>query len=246
MRILVVIPNYEAENILYLHLMLKGFEDMDITFNVVLFSTLKTGFSREFDFVDERVHTSNMGKHLPLECYRWLQTQDLEKYDFILYTENDLLFTEANFFGYQRCWERLAEYHAVPGFVRYELKGMDDYLVDHNNIIEPLVLLIGDKQYFTPENVHSGCWMMAPWQYLQHDEEYGTSYKNFTLEDYASHLYKGEWPGSSVGYTKATPIKDFSSLLVHHQPDKYCKIYPTEQPSVDHYLKYFRSLETSH
>ena len=241
MKILTLIPNFGNGNISYLKNLLENLNLItSIDFDIILFSTQYNDSLTDL-IKKEIVCPESIGTNLTLEPYRYLATNSITDYDYIFYTENDLLFTEQNFTSFFKWHEKLKP-TAVPGFVRYEVKDSTRYLVDAHELPSPPITMVDFKEYVQFSNTHAGCWLLSTSQYTILMLK--GLYPGHTMEDRASNVYKGPWPGSDIGFPKLIPCEDFENFLIHHQPNKYCHVYPTGQPTVDSYLEQFN--ETPH
>lgn len=168
--------------------------------------------------------------------YDYLKNINYFEYDSILLTENDILYTEENFDYFFECKKTINDDIGTIGFLRYENKNDDRFLIDsgydQNKIsfyTKKGIVETYKNIFFRTENCHQGSWFLSPNQLkkLLNNIMIGN-----TLEDKVSNFFYSEyWPGTKNGIKKFIPYKNFDSLLVHHQPNKYVNIYD-DLPSV--------------
>lgn len=169
------------------------------------------------------VYKKDIGFDLTLQPYIYLQQRinDLKNYDYFLYTENDILITESNINSCIKFNKKLENHGACCGFIRYEIKDGETYILDFIHPINKIVSVDGCEYICTQQNVHSGCWLLS-YNQLQSISKNFIHNIGHTLEDRASNVYKSnKWPGSNWGIEKLIPKNNFSDLLVHHMPNKY-------------------------
>jgi hypothetical protein len=69
-----------------------------------------------------------VGVDFPMCIYDYLKNNNLDEYLHILFTENDLYFTEENFDTFFEYEEKINDENLTIGFLRYEIKHDEKYL----------------------------------------------------------------------------------------------------------------------
>lgn len=221
----------------YLHRLIETLQSTNkYTCDFVIFCTHLKQWGNN---VEVHVYDESVGFDLTLQPYIWMQQNmyKLSNYDYILYTENDILITEQNIDEFIRCNEILQAHNACCGFIRYELKDNEKYILDFINPITDSKVIDGIEYIITTQNVHSGCWLLAYDQLMSIANNF--IYIGSSLEDRASNVYYSpRWPGSLWGIEKLIPKASFKNLLVHHMTDKYVVDLNTPHGKlhIDHFI----------
>jgi hypothetical protein len=226
-KILVLISNYGENQSFFCQKMID-----ELKMCKKYFFDIKVFSSKNIKYEEcENIQINNrIGHDFPNSLYDFLRNHDLTKYSHILFTENDLFFSEINFDTYFKYETYLLEEYSSIGFLRYEQKNGDKFLIDcgyDNNKIsfseKRGIVEFTTNNMFRTENCHQGCWFLNS----KHVQKI-LNLVNIgpTLEDKASNFYYSEsWPGNKNGIKKFIPFCDFEKLLIHHQPNKYVGIY---------------------
>jgi len=231
MRVLVLVINFGNGNQAYCQRLIDTLCDIKgYAFSIRVFSDAPT----TLDNCEEILITTRTGFNFIEGLYDYLSSVDLEQWDYVLFTENDNLFTQDNldtFFKYKQ-----ADDFAI-GFLRYsELDGVK-YIIDMHDTFN--VEEIRDGNFVRFDSCHQGSWFLptrtvkrfllnrpAPCQELVVNGKCIESGENKMSNFY----YSDKFPGSRDGVKRYISLVDLEKLLVHHQSDKhidhYCKSLP--------------------
>lgn len=236
-KILVLIINYGTNQINFCSNLISNLLSFkNYNFNIKVFSSVNTNF----DECENFYVTNYDGNNFALSVYDYLKSIKLSEYSHILLTENDILFTQENFDSFFRFERNYTSKNIVMGFLRYELRDGDRFLIDcgYNENKISLSTKKGiteiDDNLFINENCHQGCWFLPSNLVLDllHNINVG-----HTLEDKVSnYFYSQHWPGTLNGIKKFIPICSFEECLIHHQPNKYVNVY-RDLPSISELIK---------
>jgi hypothetical protein len=197
------------------------------TLDIKIFSSVPCGFNG----CDEILIEDKKGWEFALGIYDYLKKQDLSTWDYVLMTENDILYKEENF-------DTVFKYEDKPfaiSFMRYEEKEGIQYFTDAQFYEDKttfeqrfgIVETIEDGKFIRFENCHQGSWFLKTEivKRLLKAVTLGTC-----LEGKVSNFYFSEkWPGTAAGIKKFVPVDDIQKLMVHHMPNKYINFY---KPSI--------------
>lgn len=226
--ILVLISNYGSNQIPFCENLISGLNKIkNYKFNIKVFSSQKNNF----EFCEEFIVTDFTGNDFTLSIYHFLKNfKEINSYDYILLTENDLFFTQENFDTFFELEEKILNDEYTIGFLRYEIKNDKKYLIDFHYDFSislqknyGILEIIDDKKLILPKNPHQGFWFLKPemFQTLLKKINIGVS-----LEDKVSKVYYStNGIGSIDGIKKYIPLNNVQDLLVHHQPNKYVNIF---------------------
>lgn len=232
-KILVLISNYGSNQLNFCQILISGLLSINkYSFDIKVFSSEDTSF----EGCENIIVRNYSGHDFPNSIYDYLKQVSLESYSHILFTENDLFFSEVNFDTYFNYESKLTSQNETIGFLRYEIKNEGKYLIDCGYNSDKLsfsnkngIMEINDISMFRYKNCHQGCWFLNKSQVIKIINEISVG---STLEDKASNFYYSEfWPGTQNGIKKYIPFCSFEDLLIHHQPNKYVNIY-NDLPSI--------------
>lgn len=247
MKILISVANYGQENIGYLQYILNEYNNIGLTetVTVCIDTTVKVEELERYDNVKiiQRIFDSSIKQNLVFE-HRTFMKDNLNNYDLFIYTENDILITMNNIMAFvDFCKKRRKKY--ILGFIRYEMISISSkkYFIDfgkkglHLPIIKKLVKIDGED-YLEITNIHQACFLLTKEQlstilnsryrkiFLRQPSEIapriGSNYLSFgygVLEAGASDIF------NNCGLIKIISVKNLEMLLIHHLPNKYCKIF---------------------
>jgi hypothetical protein len=228
-KILVLISNYGVNQAKYCEKLINELVYINkYQFNIVVFSSVPNNFNNCKEIIVKNYHDEDF----TLCAYDFLKENQAyiqAQYDYILLTENDMLFNQANFDVFLKHELTLQDENHTIGFIRYENKNNEKYLIDLHymysvniktgkGIIETL-----NGNMINVENPHQGCFMLKP------EQVYNILPKIYIgkpLEDKVSKVYySNNNIGSPNGIKKFLPLEDLDSILIHHQPDKYVNVF---------------------
>lgn len=226
-KILVLIINHGINQIEFCYNQIKELKNIKkYFFDIKVFSSS----SHIFENCENIQVTNYDGHNFSLSAYDYLKQCDLSNYTHVLLTENDILFNEINFDYFFSNEESFNNENFTIGFIRYEVKGNEKYLIDcgyddgkisfsnKKGIVETI-----ENKLFRTENCHQGCWILPVHKLKNIIDKISIGP---TLEDKVSnYFYSESWPGTNHGIKKFIPFCDFNKLLIYHQPNKYVNIY---------------------
>lgn len=227
-KILVLISNYGINQLEYCKKLiyeLSHINGYEIT--IKIFSSNQN----DFDGYEEILVSNFTGSDFTLSIYDYLNINSTyvnSNFDYILLTENDMIFNQKNFDAYFKYETRVENDEYTIGFLRYENKNNEKYLIDlhyHFSVNlktnEGIIDTIDNMVSF--ENPHQGCFMVRTSQFYQISKRITIG---GCLEDKVSKIYFSRNNiGSQNGIKRYVPLQDIDSLLIHHQPDKYVNIF---------------------
>lgn len=244
MKFLLYISNYGLNNLKYLYKILDEYQSMNHDFDIIIDSTHEIKKIKDIQiFVYPEAKQDLTWKHR--NHIKQLKTTNLLDYDYIMYSENDILITQENLDTFIKL-EKEVPFNSSIGFMRYEEKNGNKYLID----IEPKEIQIMEiwqrknRPYFTPLNLHQGCWLLSiekfidliqtPYNHFETIYEF-TLYppirndltKGFFTEmhnmgNYGPLEMAASEPYCVFGIKKYSPLdENFYKLLIHHLPNKY-------------------------
>jgi len=222
-KLLVAIANFGISQLNYLSQTLLNIQNFSFEKQIVIDTTcdISSLLENHHTNIITRKFDSSIATALPFQ-HRAYFAEHLDDFDFFLFTENDILIPQhaidfiLQHTAYLDCDE-------IIGFCRYESKGEYLYLTDQN-VQYPLTHYKAwqekNQLYFTPSNMHSGCYLLTKNQlrkaiisggYLvrPHTSPYGM------LEQGASDIY------TQCGFKPKFLPLPIEPVLVHHLPDKY-------------------------
>lgn len=117
------------------------------------------------------IHEINFMKH-PYDLtkkHRELFVKNIDKYDYFMYIEDDILVPYNSFIEYTKKFEDLYRLDFYPGLIRLENKEDIFYSTD-NSMIHYInnqnIIRINDRKYFQIKNSYCACWI-APKKFLK-------------------------------------------------------------------------------
>jgi len=238
MTILVCIPNYGTSNRDYLKRTLSeyaSFTHYQLDIHLLLTDEIDVSEFTSLK-ITKHFYPKEIG-HFLTHTHKQIFTQNIEKFDYFLYIEDDILLKEVSIDVFMECSKILPE-NMVCGFLRYEFKPNSEYtyLIDchpehsvHRGGGRQIIRTnykINDIDYLELHNVHQGCSLLSRNQLLKVigsgfyflDHRHG-GYAGI-LESAASDIY---WRGTII---KVTPRNKINELLIHHLPNKYVNMLP--------------------
>lgn len=261
MKILVLIPNYIDESRFsrledprwQLDVVTRQIDEFnsfkDIELDIMRFTT-EEGMNYRFDTTHDFMYPKELKHAFPYVTKEWvdgiLEFGDeeghdlLDKYDYVLYTEDDLLITEAavkEVIGLQNVLDQYESEDGkayVAGFIRYERKkdGSIIYIDMHpahsvhrggKGTVKDRFKFVDKVGYeieaFEPWNIHSGCWLLSV-------ENVRWLIKNgkFITKPTEERKYCGPLESAATeiyfDFTRVYP-NDVSVIAIEHMHNKY-------------------------
>ena len=218
----------------YLYKSIQTLKEIEgCVFDFVLFCT-HNEHNWDTQNIETCKYSDSIGFDLAIQPYNYMKqnSDKLRAYDYIMYTENDILYTAENIQMFIKHNSILQRYNACCGFIRYEVMDDKKYILDFTSKVVENKLVEDVEYIITQQNVHSGCWILSYEQLvplLDEVQRIGGS-----LEDRASNVYySNRWPGSLWGIEKLIPKCELNSLLVHHMPNKYVVDFNTPHGKIN-------------
>lgn len=225
-KILFSIANFGNSQLEYLVKLLESLATWEnCTIKVVVDTTvdLSNYFPKSTELIafEQRIFPESIGVRLPYK-HRDLFVQNLGRFDWFFFSENDLLFHPKviDFFAQK---SKLLNSKDLIGFLRYEDFGSARYLTDFD-FKTPLTNGLPWREngyiWYTPSIMHSGCYLLSNAQ-LERAVSSG-GYTNYAhrqpygvLEQAASDIYT-----QCAYHGKIVPLQ-CDEVFVHHMPNKY-------------------------
>jgi 2-polyprenyl-3-methyl-5-hydroxy-6-metoxy-1,4-benzoquinol methylase len=221
MKVLAAIASFGTKNDQYLARIVQEYGSMSFDVHVVVLSNLpKTvGPGVEVTVVD--LKGKNPGT-LPFG-HKKLFADHLNDYDLFIYSEDDMLITEANLRAYLKACEVL-EGNEIPGFFRFE-RGTDG-LINYPEVHGPhhwdcqSVRRRKDQVFASFTNEHAACYALTRDQ-LQRAISSG----GFLVDPHCGKFdlicSAGNDPYTQCGFEKVIGISSLDDFLIHHLPNAY-------------------------
>ena len=218
-KILTLISNHGDNQYEYCENLIRGLQSIKkYSFDIKVCSSAP---HINFENCENICITHLFNHEFPKSIYEYLHNNDFTQYDYIFFTENDILYTEENFDTYFNYETNLNDPNKTIGFLRYEINNDGvKYFVDMENSVKN-VIETTENNFVRLINCHQGSWLLRS---TQLSNIINNIIIRNELEDIASNYYFSEtWPGthSEFAIKKYIPMNDYQKLLVHHQSNKY-------------------------
>lgn len=225
-RLLISIANYGDTQLDYLEKVIDNFKSYTHEVELVIDTTVNLSniINNKNFSITQRIFEPSVAFTLPFK-HRDYFAENIDRYDYFLYTENDLLIPQKAV-DFVIGESAHLEKDEIIGFFRYENDHGIQYMADHD-ISCPISNFHPWKNnellFFAPFILHSGCYLVSKEQlshaiasggYLTspHIKPYGM------LEQGASDIY------TQCGFkSKFLPLP-IDPVLIHHMPDKYVQM----------------------
>lgn len=224
MKILSTIACYTGNNNIYLKSVVEELKKIS---DVVIFSPEIINIEGTKTEIRDR----SLGHGLVFEPRQYI-LDHIEKYDYFLYNEDDILILKESLEFAIETNEKLIQQNIQynVGFLRYELEYNIPEFVDlapYNSVhlggngvtdIIRYITNIKNEYYFNAWNPHSGNFLLSKEQIkLLHSNNH---FPTFPQATYCGILESGATGFQNV-IIKYTPVKDYKKLMVHHMSNKY-------------------------
>ena len=231
-RVLVALASYGTSNDHYLLRIIKEYRSMPFDIDIVLLSNLSKQPAPDIEILVGLPDKRNPWS-LPFSHKR-VFTDRLEKYDLFIYSEDDMLITEAHLRAFLEVTAVLRD-DEIAGFIRME-KGLDgsiNYPDVHENFHwDPTSLRSRAKYTFASfTNEHAACYLLTQGQLRRAIKSGG-----FLVEP---HEWKYDLlcsaatdPYTQCGFTKLIPISHLDDFTVHHLSNKYVGKVGVDEPEL--------------
>lgn len=222
LRLLVAIASYGSSNDRHLRRVIEEYRSMSFCVDIVVLSNIEKS-----DIGDVKCSVGLPNKNpwsLPF-AHQNLFSDNVDRYDLFIYSEDDILVSERNIRAFLDVTEFLEE-NEIAGFLRWERKadGGINYPDVHGCFHWDPELVRSRKgttfAHFT--NEHAGCYILTRAQLRRAIETGG-----FVVEPHdgkydllctaATDIY------TQCGFKKLIPISRFEEFAVHHLSNKYAE-----------------------
>lgn len=224
MKILTTIACYSGNSNIYLKSVI---EELKLISDVVVFAPEVI----DIEGVKTEIRSKSLGHGLVFEPRQYM-LDHIDKYDYFLYNEDDILITKESLLFAVETNEELIKHDLQynVGFLRYEVENNIPEFVDlapYNSVhlggngvtdIIKYITRFNNNYYFNAWNPHSGNFLLSKdqIQLLYHNNKFPTS----PQATYAGILESGATGFNDV-IRKFSPVKDYRKLMVHHMSNKY-------------------------
>lgn len=196
--------------------------------------TTPRGLSFTFDNVETIVHPYELQTNFAYTPKQWIVENKsvLKQYDYVLYTEDDLLIYEEQFHNVIQYQTLLNTYsdNLKVGFIRFEKKADGSVIYNDQHPAHSIhrggscsvkqVIMIDNHTFFEPWNIHSGCWLLSSDDIIRMIDNNTFQTSAFNL----GRVYVTELESSATevyfDYTKVYP-ENFTEVAIEHMCDKY-------------------------
>ena len=222
LKLLVVIVSHGTGNDRYLAKVVQEYSSMAFDVDIVVLSNINKAVAPNVDLrvVDLRGRDP---WSLPFS-HKDVLAEKLNEYDLFIYTEDDILITEANIRAFLRLCPTLSE-RELPGFLRFEqgANGQRNYPDIHSCFHWDPQSVRGAAPgsvvaQFT--NEHAGCYLLTQHQLKQCIDSGG-----FLVSPHCGRYGLPETaatdPYTQCGFHKVICISQIDDFLVHHMPNRY-------------------------
>ena len=220
LRLLVAIASYGERQLEYLKRIIRNYEQMTLDVDVVVFSEAAKDLGSKVEVVIG-LPSSNPWS-LPF-AHKQFFADNVERYDLFLYSEDDILVTEANIQAFLRLTPTLAD-EEVAGFLHYEKDAHGGtWMVcvhRHFHWKADSVRRRGENTVAEFSNEHSACYLLTQSQ-LRRAIASGGFLRPPHEGQYDMLCAAATDPYTNCGFRKVICVSALEDFMVHHLPDKY-------------------------
>ncbi|RYH51282.1 MAG: methyltransferase domain-containing protein [Alcaligenaceae bacterium] len=218
-RVLVALASYGNANDHHLEQLIREYQSMSFDLDIVILSNI----DKSAQGIECRVgFPSKDPWSLPF-AHKSLFVERADQYDLFIYSEDDILITEAQLRAYMEVTGALAD-NEIAGFIRMEKNsdGAISYPDMHDEFHWDAGTLRSRAHYVLASftNEHAACYILTQSQLRKAIDSGG-----FVVEP---HDWKHDLlcsaatdPYIQCGFTKLIPISHFDDFTVHHLSNKY-------------------------
>ncbi len=222
----------KKNKIFYLKKVISSYQKLKINKKIFIHTNKKNILKKKFNYKNLYFKEYNLKnqnpRYLPWKC-RDLINKQLKKFDLFIYTEDDLLFTQANL-DYWLNYKNIIQKNYNLGFMRYEMNKRIKYLTD---IIKPLFYytFINKKKYIVNnQNPNCSFWIMDRNELTKFSKtqywKFNWSGKNYRAYYDPEIMSAIGWHGLNMDRYIATVVpfiknKIPNGCFVHHLPNNY-------------------------
>ncbi|MGN6284170.1 MAG: class I SAM-dependent methyltransferase [Afipia sp.] len=220
LRVLVAIASYGASNDRYLDQLIREYRAMSFAVDIVIVSNID---KRPADGIECLVGLPNKNPWSLPFAHKKLFADRADRYDFFIYSEDDILITEKNLQAFMDVTASLRD-DEVAGFLRIEkasgdaISFPDVHAYFHWDATS--VRSRGEYTLASFTNEHAACYVLTRQQLARSIESGG-----FLVEP-----HEGKYdllctaatdPYTQCGLTKLIPVSHLDDFSVHHMSNKY-------------------------
>ncbi len=229
-KILVTIASYGISQNLFLRKLVREFKSFSkYHVDIIVHSDLDdVGDSYVMKNVSVKKVLLDDYQYLPFSCRETI-LENKDGYDLLIYTENDILYTERNIDAYIKASEVLDGTRFIPGFLRFEVhNGKKTFPDFHKNYRwDPSVFYQSQPyMFFHFTNEHHGGICLTRKQLSDisskfdfMSRQFADRYKRNTPKVHAcTNVY------TEAGFVKVIAISHFNDFLLHHLSNRYDKL----------------------
>jgi SAM-dependent methyltransferase len=220
MKILVAIANYGTKQDQYLEQLLAAYRSMAFDVHVVVLSNLEKDLGRG---VEVRVGLPTKNPWSLPYSHKQLFADRIEDYDLFIYSEDDMLVSEANIRAFLNACKLLRR-DEIPGFLRIERdSNVTEYFCDafEQWHWDPVSVVARNGHTFAFfSNEHSACYMLTREQ-LRRCIESGGFLVQPHEDRYDLLCAAATDPYARCGFRKLICVSDLDHFLLPHLSNKY-------------------------
>jgi 2-polyprenyl-3-methyl-5-hydroxy-6-metoxy-1,4-benzoquinol methylase len=220
MKIMVAIINYGMKNVEYAKQLIQEYRSMPFEVDIFVLSEAPKDYGKEVTVLVGL--PSNDPWSLPF-AHKRLFSENVDKYDVFIYTEDDTLVRKENIQAFLSATEQLRE-DILPGFIRYELypNGDKNYTDIHGQYhwIPGSVGQSGEYTFAELSNDHSACYILTQGQLRKAIESGG-----FLVLPHSGRYdlicTAGTDPYTQCGFTRVICLSHLQEFELHHLSNAY-------------------------
>jgi SAM-dependent methyltransferase len=230
-RILVALTSHGTTNDHYLNRLIEEYRSMSFDIDIVVLSNLRKQLASDIEVLVGLPSSNPWSLPFP---HKKLFAERLDSYDLFVYSEDDMLITEANLRAFLEVTAVLRD-DEIAGFIRTEKRpnGSINYPEVHENFHWDSTSLRFRSKYILANftNEHSACYVLTQTQLKKAIKSGGFlvgphEWRHDLLCSAATDPY------TQCGFTKLIPISHFDDFTVHHLSNKYVNRLGVDEPEL--------------
>lgn len=243
-RVLVAIASYGSGNDRYLAQLLDEYRTMPFDVDIVVLSNIDKNLGPG---VEMRVGLPSKNPWSLPFAHKTLFAERADKYDVFVYSEDDILITEAHLRAFLDVTAELAD-NELAGFLRIEKRpdGRVSFPDVHWNFHwEPQSIISrGDHLLARFTNEHAACYVLTREQLAKAISSGGFLVEPHE-EKYDLLCTAATDPYTQCGFTKLIPISRLGDFAVHHLSNKYAGRMGVDEPEMRRQVAALRQMAGS-
>jgi len=220
MRVLVCIVSYGLKNAIYLEKVLNEYRRMPFKVKLVVCSDRHRQLGKD---VEIRVGLPSRNPYSLPFAHKKIFSERVNEYDLFIYSEDDMLVTEANVNTFLKLTGCLPE-DCISGFLRYEVDGYGKrYFPDAHRRFHWVLNSVekhGGEIFARFKNDHSAAYMLTRHQ-LRKAIDSGGYLVSPHEGDYDLRESAATDPYTQCGFRRLLCISLLSDIFIHHMPNVY-------------------------